>query len=200
MSNEFDKIDEMLSKALDQVEDKKENLEEKSEATEILEAKEESINNVVSDTTDVKVDDSHEKPQEVEKEHPDEEIRPKKKAYKGVSKQKLLDEVIYAKTKEELMTESKKASGGLKAVGIIALILSLLGVALIGLCVYFMMLFPNYDKDVTGDIVYGEYEAITEEENLNPKDALPVILTETTENTEDEEEDTSSDTESSEEE
>lgn len=43
--------------------------------------------------------------------------------------------------------ENEKASKGLKAAGTLFLTLAVLGLALVGLCVYFMVIHPYYDKN-----------------------------------------------------
>ncbi|MCM1170877.1 MAG: hypothetical protein NC393_02000 [Clostridium sp.] len=51
------------------------------------------------------------------------------------------------KTDKPKKNENEKASKGLKAAGILFLTLAILGFALVGLCVYFMVFHPYYDKN-----------------------------------------------------
>ncbi|MCM1287154.1 MAG: hypothetical protein NC240_02500 [Clostridium sp.] len=51
------------------------------------------------------------------------------------------------KTDKPKKNENGKASKGLKAAGILFLTLAILGLVLVGLCVYFMVFRPYYDKN-----------------------------------------------------
>lgn len=93
-----------------------------------------------------------------------------------------LTDIIYEEHEEE---EKKKgdAPTSLKVVGIISLLLAVAGLALMGVCVYFMMIAPNYDKTKEGfapsdPIPYSQIATITDSD-LEKSEALEVVSTQT---------------------
>lgn len=68
------------------------------------------------------------------------------------------------KAEKPKKNENEKASKGLKAAGILFLTLAVLGLALVGICVYFMVIHPYYDKN-------GEHYALNYPQISSASDA-----------------------------
>ncbi len=97
----------------------------------------------------------------------------------AISKEKkALANAVFAEKEDN---EDNKAGVGLKIIGTISLIASIAGLALIGLCVYFMILKPGYDKGSEGgqNIVYSEYASVSDASYEEQKQLLEMISTAT---------------------
>lgn len=92
----------------------------------------------------------------------------------------ILDEVV---AEEEAAAEAKikpgeeKATASIKVVGIISMILAVLGIAMAGICVYFMMIKPAYDKsDVAGTtLIFPEISTNSDIEISAPRDYISTV-------------------------
>ncbi len=94
-----------------------------------------------------------------------------------------LTDIIYEEHEDEKKEKKGDAPTSLKVVGIISLLLAIVGLALVGVCVYFMVIAPSYDKTKEGfapsdPVPYTEIATITDSD-LEKSEALEVLSTQT---------------------
>lgn len=105
------------------------------------------------------------------------------------SEQAKLTDVVFSDEHKE--KEGDKAPVGLKVVGIVALIAAIAGLALMGLCIYFMIFSPNYDKSKEEKTsTYSRIDAVMTPGMEEPRPELEMIVVDTEETTEVTEENT----------
>lgn len=90
------------------------------------------------------------------------------------NEKEVLTEIVFEKNEKV-----EKTKTGLKTVGIISIILAVAGLALIGLCVYFLMLKPAYDKNSYNENVmtYDNIASVTDPSYSEKKTLLEMIAT-----------------------
>ncbi len=92
----------------------------------------------------------------------------------AANEKEILTEIVFEKNDRD-----KKTKTGLKTVGIISIVLAVAGLALIGLCVYFLMLKPTYDKngDNGNTVTYDNIASVTDSSYSEKKPLLEMIAT-----------------------
>lgn len=94
-----------------------------------------------------------------------------------------LTDIIYEEREDEKIEKKGDAPTSLKVVGVISLLLAIVGLALVGVCVYFMVIAPSYDKTKEGfvpsdPVPYIEIATITDSD-LEKSEALEAVSTQT---------------------
>lgn len=95
----------------------------------------------------------------------------------GIGKEKeALANLVFDKEDED---KDGKAKAGLKIFGVISILLAVAGLALIGLCFYFLMFAPTYDKsaDYNGSVSYEQIASVTDPYYSEQKQPLEMIST-----------------------
>ena len=92
----------------------------------------------------------------------------------------ILDEVVedhVANDNAKIKPGEEKATTGIKVVGILSIILAVLGIAMVGVCIYFMVIKPSYDKsgESNKQLYYPEIATNSDIEFAAPRDYISLI-------------------------
>lgn len=97
---------------------------------------------------------------------------------KEKTKGEKLSDIVFDNKKQP---EPKKNTtpAGIKIVGIISLVSAVVGLVLMGLCIYFMIISPNYNKSnmKNSNVVYSDVASVMDSAYSEQKEALKMIST-----------------------
>lgn len=98
---------------------------------------------------------------------------------KEKTEEEKLSDIVFDNNKELQPNTKEKTPAAVKIVGIISLISAVAGLVLMGLCIYFMIVAPNYNKGDMKDsnVVYNDIASVMDSEYSLQKDALKMIST-----------------------
>lgn len=98
---------------------------------------------------------------------------------KEKTEEEKLSDIVFDNNKELQPNTKEKTPAAVKIVGIISLISAVAGLVLMGLCIYFMIIAPNYNKGDMKDsnVVYNDIASVMDSEYSLQKDALKMIST-----------------------